>query len=407
MRSRLPVTHLRPEAATPAGSSDAGTRHPSPPGGAAPSGTLPLPRFVLAVLFVLFALSMAGCDEESPPRAGTESVDSVVEEAEPVGPPRAFERVLAFTTPEGGFPATPEPPAEADEAEGAPPEGTDPVGASGASAGASQDGPAPSDTLLAVPLFFTARTTEEGVRREIRGWVARGESWEPFADESWVTSPSRSAWRIIPRGAVRLVVGRAGALETVVFRDPPRVLELDLGEELVEWTGADGSTFRLDSAAAVFGSRTFQGLVLDMTRGRALSNPPSGDWAFLVSGDSLQIVLESPAEAPPGTEGAFRAFGRIDFRQLQWRNVTLDWSESRAYEPARRDVPGAWTFSSTEDIGPGPPLAGSLVSRSARLSPGTGEGPVLPVDALFIVSGTVALGDSAYPVHGLYRHRRE
>lgn len=364
---------------------------------------LSLPHFPPAILAVF--LLAAGCAEERTPRSGTTAVDSAVEETEPVGPPRAFERILAFTTPEGGYPATLQPTGDGG-GDGAPSEATDPVGASGASAGTA-DAPAPSDTLLAVPLFFTARTTEEGIHREIRGWVARGESWESFAEESWVTSPSRNPWRIVPRGAVRLIVGRAGTLETVVFRDPPRVLELDLGEELVEWTGAEGSTFRLESAAAVLGSRTFEGLALDMTRGRELSDPPPGDWAFLVSGDSLQVVLESPEAAPPGTDGAFRAFGRIDFRRLQWRNVTVDWTESRAYEPARRDVPGAWSFSSTEDIGPGPPLTGSLTSRSARLSPGAGEGPVLPVDALFIVSGIVALGDSEYPVHGLYRHRRE
>ena len=364
---------------------------------------LPAPHPLPAIVALL--LLVAGCAEERPPRAGSAAPDSVEAEAEPVGPPRAFERVLAFILPDGGYPATPEPPGEVEP--GAPPETSDPVGASGASAGGDAEASAPSDTLLAIPLFFSARTTEEGIRREIRGWVARGESWELFAEESWVTSPSQNPWRIVPRGAVRLIVGRGGVLESVVYRDPPRLLEVDLGEELVEWTGADGSTFRIESAAAALGSRTFQGLALDMTRGRELSNPPRGDWAFLVSGDSLQVILESPTEAPAGTDGGFRAFGRIDFRRLQWRNVTVDWAESRAYEPARRDVPGAWTFSSTEDIGPGPSLTGSLTSRSARLSPGTGEGPVLPVDALFIVSGTVALGDSEYPVHGLYRHRRE
>lgn len=371
----------------------------------------------MVAMLVVVSLLATACGEDEPPRAAAAAEDSVVEETRPQEPPRAYERVLAFTTLEGGFPTGPEAPT------GTPGSGDDDAGdrepagagvvppagggsAGGAGTGGGQ-GPAPSDTVLVVPLFFTTRTVEQGIEREIRGWVGRGESWESFAEGPWRASPSRTPWRIVPRGPVRLVVGRGGALETVVFRDPPRVMELDLGEELVEWTGADGSTFRLESASALVGTRSFEGMALDLTRGRDLSAPPFGDWAFLVSGDSLQVVLESPTEAAPGTDGAFRAFGRIDFRRLQWREVTVEWTESRAYEPARRDVPGGWSFSSTEDGGPGPGLTGNLSSRSARLASGGGEGPVLPVDALFVVSGTVALGDSEYPVHGLYRHHRE
>lgn len=357
----------------------------------------------------------AACRDEAPPRTEAVAEDPVVEEAAPPEePPRAYERVLAFTTLEGGFPTGPAlssgtGQSETDAAGSAEPAGAGvvPPGQSVEGGAPGPQGPAPPDTVLVVPLFFTARTGREGIDREIRGWVGRGESWESFADESWSAPPSRAPWRIVPRGAVRLVVGRGGALESVVFRDPPRILELDLGEELVEWTGADGSTFRLESASALVGTRPFEGMVLDLARGRDLSAPPFGDWAFLVSGDSLQVVLESPVEAAPGIEGAFRAFGRIDFRRLQWRDVTVEWTESRAYEPARRDVPGAWSFSSTERSNPGPPLTGSLSSRSARLASEGGEGPVLPVEGLFVVSGTVALGDSEYPVHGLYRHHRE
>lgn len=315
-----------------------------------------------------------GCADDPPPPAESPPLDSVARDAPPTERARVYERVLAFTTLEGGVPA------------------------------ADPEAPA-SDTMLVVPIFFSARTTPEGVLRRIRGWVARGGAWESFADEEWRGPPSRTPWRVVPRGPVRLVVGDGGAIETVIFRDPPRLLELDLGEELVEWTGTDGSTFHLEGSSALLGSRSFEGVTLDLARGRDLEDGSPGDWAFLVSGDSLQMVLESPTEAPPGTESAFQAFGRVDFRRFQWPDVTVEWTESRAYEPARRDVPGAWRFVSS---GPGgPQISGSFSSRSSQLTTGSGEGPVLPVDALFIVSGTVELEGSEYPVQGLYRHRRQ
>lgn len=350
-----------------------------------------------AALVLLLAWA---CADEPPPSSETARVDSVTRASAPTETERIYERVLAFTTLEGGAPAvgpTPslgttsaglEAPA-ADEAPDPEPEEAEP----------------PSDTMLVVPIFFRARTTPEGVRRTIRGRVGRGATWESFAEEEWVGPSSRTPWRIVPRGPVRLVVGEGGAVETVIFRDPPRLLELDLGEQLVEWTGAGGSTFRLEASSVLLGSRSFDGITLDMARGQDVADGPPGDWGFLVSGDSLQLVLESPTESPPGADSSFRAFGRLDFRRLQWSEVEVDWIESRAYEPARRDVPAAWRFQST---GPGgPDLSGSFSSRSAQLTAGSGEGPVLPVDALFIVSGTILLEGSEYPVQGLYRHRRD
>ncbi|MFP3947506.1 MAG: hypothetical protein ACLFWG_02150 [Longimicrobiales bacterium] len=348
---------------------------------------------------VLIALVLAwGCTDEPPVPSEEAPVDSVARESAPTETTRTYERVLAFATLEGGAPAVGPAASPGTTTEGLEPPAAD-------QAPEPEEVEAPSDTMLVVPIFFLARTTREGVLRSIRGRVGRGASWEPFAEEEWLGPASRTPWRIVPRGPVRLVVGDGGALETVIFRDPPRLLELDLGEQLAEWTGTGGSTFRLEASSVLLGSRTFDGITLDMARGQDLADGAPGDWAFLVSGDSLQLVLESPTQAPPGTDSAFRAYGRVDFRQLQWPEITVDWSETRAYEPARRDVPAAWRFRAT---GPGgPEISGSFSSRSAQLAAGSGEGPVLPVDALFIVSGTIVLEGSEYPVQGLYRHRRE
>ncbi len=91
----------------------------------------------------------------------------------------------------------------------------------------------------------------------------------------------------------------------------------------------------------------------------------------------------------------------MDFRNLQWPALTVDWSEVRAFQPARHDVPVAWTISSEGDD-----VSGALEARTAHISPGEGPGPVLPVDALFEVSGTLKIQGGVYPVRGFFRHRR-
>lgn len=258
------------------------------------------------------------------------------------------------------------------------------------------------DTLVLVPVLFTARAGPRGVDRRIRGWLGRAGTWEPFVDERWRTEPSGTAWRILPRGPVRLVVGEDDAIETIIFRQPPRVLELDLGQGLVEWTGARGGVYRLEETTLVLGTRRFSGVALDLARSHGAADPPGGDWAFLVSGDSLQVVLHAPEVSEPGTENAWTAFVRLDFRQLQWPNLTLDWSQRQSFDAARREVPAGWSFRSrTEEI------EGSLEATSAQLSAGEDDGPVLPVSALFAVEGTVSVAGAEYPVQGLVRHRRE
>ena len=80
----------------------------------------------------------------------------------------------------------------------------------------------------------------------------------------------------------------------------------------------------------------------------------------------------------------------------------MDWGEVRAFQPARQDVPVAWTLTSTEGD-----MEGVLQVRSAQIQAGEGEGPVLPVDALFEVTGTLSIEGGDYPVRGLFRHTRE
>ncbi len=258
---------------------------------------------------------------------------------------------------------------------------------------------AQGDSTLIVPWFFTARTRAGGVDRKVRGWLARSDIWDPFMADAWESPPTRVPWRILPRGPTRLVVGLGDALEKVVFQEGPRHLEVLLGNLLAEWTGPRAQTFRVQEGAARLSDRTVDGFVLDMSRAWTAEDEPPGDWGFLISGDSLQVVLEETRSGGSEEGGDFSLWGRIEFMDRQWDRIRLVWSERRAFETARRDVPMSWEIRHG-----GQEVSGSLATSAPFLEAGEGEGPVLPVDALFQVAGTLTLEGRAYPVRGLLRH---
>ena len=255
------------------------------------------------------------------------------------------------------------------------------------------------DSTLIVPWLFTARTRPGGVDRVARGWLARGGAWEPFFHESWQTPPTRVPWRLQPRKQFRLVVGAGETLEALVFEEGPRRLEVELGATRAEWTGLQGETFLVVEGAAVLSERRLPGLVLDLGRAHRGETPPAGDWMFLTSGDSVQIVL-SGTDATGSGVGTFEGWGRLpDEREIPWRDITVSWAETRSFEKARREVPVRWSLAAGIDE-----MSADLVQNTAYIEAGPGEGPLLPVDALFEVAGTLQVGDAVYPVRGLVRH---
>ncbi len=257
------------------------------------------------------------------------------------------------------------------------------------------------DSALLVPWFIGARTRPGGVDRRARGWLLRGSTWEAFYDESWGTPPTRAPWRILPFRGLRLIVGAGDAVEGVIFSEGSRQLDLELASPLIEWAGARGQTFRVLEAAVYLADQRIEGAALDMSRARRVEDGAPRDWAFLTSGDSLQVVLESSDVTSPEGTGTYRGWARLDFRDLQWPSLTVAWAEVRAFQPSRQDVPVSWTISS-EDAG----VAGGLQVESAQILAGEGDGPLLPVDALFMVSGTLSVDGASYPVRGLFRLTR-
>jgi len=255
-----------------------------------------------------------------------------------------------------------------------------------------------TDTVPAVAWLFTSRPDSAKVARTARAYVLHGGAWESLYEADWEEPPIREPWRILPHEGLRVLVGLGDVLERIVLDEPPVYAELGLGEVLVEWSGPRGGTYHLVEGEMVLGDRTVSGLGLDMARSWTPEGTQHGHWAFLVSGDSLQVVFHSPTSRPPGS-GAWRGWARIDFRDLRWPVLTMQWTEVRSYGPARRDVPVEWSLSA-----PDGEVTVELAATATHLEAGEGDGAQLPVRGLFGVSGTLTFEGGLYPVRGVLRH---
>lgn len=259
-----------------------------------------------------------------------------------------------------------------------------------------------SDTLLAAAWLIDATAHAASVDRAARAFLLRGNEWDTFLEERWRTQPTRVAWRIVPRGPLRIVVSERGAVERMIHSAAPRELEVLLVESLVDWTGRRGESVRLLAGSLEMGDAREPGYVVDLSRAADPNAPPGGDWAFLVSGDSLQVVLHASDPSLGAAGNLFQAWARLDFRELREPALRIEWAESRTFERARRDVPAAWRLDDASGR-----WQGRLEVMSSLLRAGEGEQPQLPVDAVFAVRGTLTLEGADYPVQGIFRHTRE
>lgn len=257
------------------------------------------------------------------------------------------------------------------------------------------------DSLLVVPWVIRHEARSDSVVRVASGWLSRGGTWEPFYDERWSTPPTRTPERILPHETLSLVVRDGDLVDGLVYQDGPRSLEVVMGEVRAAWVGPSGETLDLLEGAVYLSEERIDGWVVDVARSLAPSAPPAGDWAFLVSGDSVSLVMAADVEHGLEEDPVYRVWAQRGAEDLVWPEAEVTWTDRQAFPPARRDVPTAWSISSPDGT-----LSGTLRSVTSEIRAGEGEGPLLPVLALTVVEGTVSARDARFPVRGLLVHQR-
>lgn len=260
---------------------------------------------------------------------------------------------------------------------------------------------ATGDSIFLVPWLLHTRATPDSVKRQASGWLARDGAWDAFYQVAWETPPTRAPARTLPHGDFSFVVREGDAIDGIVFQQGARSLELVLGEVTAHWVGPRGEAFELLDGAAYLSDQRFEGTVLDMSRAAGESTAPGGDWAFLLSGDSAHFVLAADGEHGGEGEPLYRGWADVEDAQLQWPELRVDWRETQAFPPARRDVPVAWRIWSTDGL-----IEAELRARSSEIQAGSGPGPLLPVRALIEVVGEVSTVEGTFEVHGLLVHER-
>ena len=254
-----------------------------------------------------------------------------------------------------------------------------------------------SDSTMFVSWDFENHMLADSTHRTLRGWFGRGAQWILFADEAWATEPNRRApWRIVPRGATRMIVGQDDVLREIYYQAGIRDLSLRIGDAAIEWIDSRGGRYRLLSGIARLPGEERSGWVLDVSGARTGASNGSGEWALLIGDDELELLL-SDAEG----SGRYRAWARIDGEERFWPSVAVSWGETRSFERARRDIPVLWRMRSSDGS-----LRGEFHSVGAHHLTLDEGGPILPVLGVYEVEGTISTDDRRMAVKGFLRHHQ-
>ena len=257
------------------------------------------------------------------------------------------------------------------------------------------------DSVILVPWLLRTSAGQDSVVREANGWLGRRGTWDAFYAERWTTAPTRAPSRILPHESLRLLVQEDDVIDGIVFADGARRLELALGEVRSSWGGPRGESIELVEGVGYVADQRVEGTIVHMARASAGGVAPGGDWALLMSSDSMQLVLAADVEHGSETEPVYRGYANDRGSERVWTEMRLTWTATEAFPPARRDVPVAWRVAAADGS-----LTGELTRVSSDIQAGTGSGPLLPVRALYEVEGTVRMAGRTYGVDGLLVHER-
>lgn len=253
------------------------------------------------------------------------------------------------------------------------------------------------ESPLVVAWSFSASTREDAVDRDARIWLARGGVWNAFFRSAWETPAARAPWRIVPHEGIRIIVAERDALTALLYRSGGQELEMWPGETLAGWSSRPGELIQVKQASTILSENAVAGTLVDVSFARQGTDATPGSWALLLSED-IQVFLRASFDA--AADSTFQGWGRLRARNFDWPDVGVTATRSRAFEPARRDVPVAWRFQSSDAR-----LTGRIEAMSTHMETGEGPGPQLPVIAISEVEGSIMIETVAYPVRGILYHR--
>ena len=257
------------------------------------------------------------------------------------------------------------------------------------------------DSILLVPWLMRTSARADSVVREASGWLGRRGRWDAFYAERWTTPPTRAPSRILPYGAMRLLVQENDAIDGIIFGEGARRLEVSLGAVEATWGGPRGETIELADGVAYVANQRVEGVIADVSRASVGDAPPGGDWGVLVSGDSMRLVLAADVEHGGADEPVYRGYADLGGEDRLSTEVRITWAATEAFPPARRDVPVEWRLPTADGS-----LRGQLRVVFSDTQASAGPGPLLPVRALSAVTGEITTPDATYPVEGLFIHER-
>jgi hypothetical protein len=258
---------------------------------------------------------------------------------------------------------------------------------------------------------FVALSDSAGLRRGVRARVSDGTDWQRLMDEGWDMAWMREPWRLVPHGSLRIVLGDAGELAALVFREDMEV-RVEPGSALAGHSPDPGTQLVLRQARMALGADLVHGILLDAQLGRgvdpatsrsARSQPGAGTRreatpigqqgaeALLMDNNGFYLVF---AAAGAGPVGWIHHGGRDEVRRGA-RLTAVGWEES----VEGVELPNAWQVSGQGE------LAGELV---AEVFDGVDLADVPGIATLgyAIVSGWVTDRDVRRDVFGLIRHVR-
>lgn len=253
------------------------------------------------------------------------------------------------------------------------------------------------ESPLVVAWSFSASTREDAVDREARIRLARGGTWDAFFQAAWETPAARAPWRIVPHEGIRIIVAERDALTALLYRSGGQELEMWLGEAVAGWSSRPGELIQVKEASTILAENAVAGTLVDVSFARQAPNATPASWGLLLSED-VQVFLRGPFDA--AADSTFQGWGRFRARNFDWPDVVVTATRSRAFEPARRDVPVAWRFQS-----PDADLTGRIEAMSTHMEAGEGPGPQLPVIAISEVEGSITIETVPYAVRGILYHR--